>query len=147
MKTYMAKPKELTRRWFLVDAEGQVLGRLAVRVAHVLRGKHRPIFTPHMDTGDHVVIVNAAKVAVTGTKLQSKMYQRYSGYPSGRRVMALEALLVRRPTEAVRHAVAGMLPKGPLGRDTLKKLRVYAGATHRQQSQKLEPLPDRSVKG
>ncbi len=147
MKTYVARPKDVTRRWFLVDAEGQVLGRLAVRVAHVLRGKHRPIFTTYMDTGDHVVVINAAKISVTGNKLRAKTYQRYSGYPSGRKLTTLRALLERRPTEAVRHAIAGMLPKGPLGRDTLKKLRVYAGPTHRQASQKLEPLPDRMGRG
>lgn len=145
MSTYVAKAATVTRRWFVVDADGQVLGRLATRVAGVLRGKHRPIFTPHVDTGEYVVVTNAAKIAVSGTKRQTKIYRRYSGYPDGQRFTTLEALMRRRPTEAVRHAVAGMLPKGPLGRDMLKKLKVYAGTAHPHQQQRLEPLPTREA--
>ncbi len=140
----MAKSHEVLRRRFVVDAEGEILGRLATRVADVLRGKHRPIYTPHVNTGEHVVVINAAKIAVTGRKLQTKTYERYSGYPSGLRIRTLEEVMRRSPTEAIRHAVAGMLPKGPLGRDALRKLKVYAGPLRREFGQKLEPLPGRS---
>ena len=126
----MAKHAEVPRHWHLIDAQNQVLGRLASRVALLLQGKHKPLYTPHVDCGDSVVILNAQKIRVTGTKLQSKIYQRYSGYPSGLKKETLEHLLERRPTEALRRAVVGMLPKNPLGRQMVKKLHLYAGATH-----------------
>lgn len=133
--TPMAKHTEVPRRWHLIDAQDQILGRLAVQVAHLLRGKHKPIFTPHVDCGDGVIVINAAKVRVTGNKLKTKVYQRFSGYPGGLKKETLERLLIRRPTEAVHRAVVGMLPKNPLGRQVARKLRVYAGAEHRHQSQ------------
>ncbi len=129
-KTFQLKPSEVTRKWHLVDAQGQVLGRLAVRVAVLLRGKHKPTFTPHVDCGDGVVVINAQKIRVTGTKLDSKIYTRYSGYPSGLKKEPLSRLLNRRPTEVIRHAVVGMLPRGPLGRQVARHLRIYAGAEH-----------------
>lgn len=129
-RTYVAKASELSRQWHLIDAEGQVLGRLAVRVATLLRGKHKPVYTPHVDCGDGVVVVNASKIRVTGTKLESKVYQRYSGYPSGLKKEPLGRLLSRRPTEVIRHAVVGMLPSNPLGRQVARHLKIYPGATH-----------------
>jgi large subunit ribosomal protein L13 len=129
-KTRMVKHDEVPRRWHLVDAQGQVLGRLAVRVACLLRGKHKPVFTPHVDGGDGVVVINAAKVRVTGKKLKEKVYRRYSGYPSGLKEESLESLLARRPTEVIRRAVVGMLPDGPLGRRLVKRLRIYPGCEH-----------------
>ena len=128
--------------WHLIDAEGQTLGRLATQVAVLLRGKHKPIFTPHVDCGDEVVIVNAEKIHVSGAKLETKIYQRFSGYPSGLKNEPLGRLLTRRPTEAVRRAVVGMLPKGPLGRQVARKLRIYAGPTHPHGAQ----LQNQSVK-
>ena len=115
-KTYMAKEAEVTRKWHLIDADGQILGRLAVKVADILRGKNKPIFTPHVDCGDGVIIINAEKIKVTGIKMTDKKYQRYSGYPSGRKEESLERLLDRRPTAVLEKAVKGMLPKNPLGR-------------------------------
>ena len=129
-KTFMAKHDEVVRNWHLIDAQGEVLGRLASRVALLLRGKHKPIYTPYVDCGDSVVVVNAEKVQVTGAKLQTKLYRRYSGYPGGLKEESLERLLARRPTEALHRAVIGMLPKNPLGRRMAKKLHLYAGATH-----------------
>jgi len=126
----MAKRGQISRHWHLMDAEGQILGRLAVRAAHLLRGKHKPLFTPHVDCGDGVIVVNAEKIRVTGEKLDTKLYRRYSGYPSGLKEEPLRRLLSRRPEEAVRHAVVGMLPKNPLGRQLATRLRVYAGPKH-----------------
>ena len=133
MKTYMARPAEVVRQWRLLDADGQILGRLAVQAATWLRGKHKATWTPHIDTGDGVVVVNAAKVRVTGAKMTQKMYKRFSGYPGGLKLESLEHLLARRPTEVFRHAVAGMLPKNPLGRQMLRRLRIYPGADHPHQ--------------
>ena len=130
MKTYTAKPGEIEREWFLVDAEGQTLGRLATRIADTLRGKGKPQYTPHVDTGDFVVVVNAEKIAVTGQKLDSKLYYRHSGYPGGIRSRTLREQLERRPTEVLRKAVKGMLPKNKLASAQLRKLKIYAGPEH-----------------
>jgi large subunit ribosomal protein L13 len=140
MKTYTAKPGEIEREWFLVDAEGQTLGRLATRIADTLRGKGKPQYTPHVDTGDFVVVVNAEKIAVTGSKLDSKLYYRHSGYPGGLRSRTLEEMLARRPEEVIRLAVKGMLPRNRLGRAQLRKLKVYAGPDHPHAAQKPEPM-------
>lgn len=129
-QTFMAKHPDVVRGWHLINAQGEVLGRLASRIALLLQGKHKPIYTPHVDCGDSVVVVNAEKIRVTGAKLQTKIYQRYSGYPSGLKKETLERLLARRPTEPLRRAVVGMLPKNPLGRSMVKKLHLYAGSTH-----------------
>jgi large subunit ribosomal protein L13 len=141
MRTWNAKPDTIERRWYLVDAEGQTLGRLATRIADTLRGKRKPEYTPHIDTGDFVVVVNAEKVAVTGKKLEQKMYYRHSGYPGGLRARPLGEQLERRPTEVIRKAVKGMLPRNRLARQQLTKLKVYAGAEHPHEAQKPEPLP------
>ncbi len=133
--TYMVKHDDVPRSWHLVDAEGQVLGRLATKVAGFLRGKHKPVFTPHVDCGDGVIVINAEKVKVTGNKLDDKTYQSFSGYPGGLRREPLRRLLDRRPTEAVHRAVVGMLPKNPLGRRAAKRLRVYAGPSHPHDAQ------------
>lgn len=135
IRTYIPKKKDLQRKWFLIDAKGQILGRLASRVASILRGKHKAIFTPHIDTGDGVVIINAEKIIVTGKKLKTKVYKRFSGYPDGLHTRTLEEMMKAKPTEVIRHAVKGMLPKGPLGRDTIKKLKVYTGDKHKQAAQ------------
>jgi large subunit ribosomal protein L13 len=140
MKTYNAKPGEITREWYLVDAEGQTLGRLATRLADLLRGKGKPQFTPHVDTGDFVVVVNAEKVAVTGNKLDSKVYYRHSGYPGGLRERTLREQLARRPEEVLRKAVKGMLPRNRLGRQQLTKLRIYAGPDHPHEAQEPKRL-------
>src|ERR671915_988549 len=140
MKTYSAKPGEITRRWYLVDAEGQTLGRLATQIADTLRGKDKPQYTPHVDTGDFVVVVNAEKIAVTGKKLDDKIYYRHSGYPGGIRQRTLREELERRPTEVIRKAVKGMLPRNRLGRAQLTKLKVYAGPDHPHAAQKPEPM-------
>ncbi len=134
-RTYIAKPTEVSHQWHLVDADGQTLGRLAARVAVLLRGKQKTIFTPHVDCGDGVVVVNAEKIQVTGTKMDTKIYQSYSGYPSGLRKEPLHRLLNRRPTEVVRRAVVGMLPKGPLGYRVAKRLHVYVGPKHPHEAQ------------
>ena len=139
-KTWNAKPGELDRRWHLVDAEGQTLGRLATRIADTLRGKDKPQFTPHVDTGDFVVVVNAEKIAVTGKKLDDKMYHRHSGYPGGLRSRSLREQLDRQPTEVLRKAVKGMLPRNRLGRAQIKKLKIYAGPKHPHEAQAPEPL-------
>ena len=141
MKTYSAKPGELTREWYLVDAEGQILGRLATQIADRLRGKGKPQFTPHVDTGDFVVVVNAEKIAVTGNKLEQKLYYRHSGYPGGLRQRTLGEELERRPTEVLRKAVKGMLPRNRLARRQLTKLKVYAGPEHPHEAQNPSPLP------
>ena len=142
MKTYNAKPGEITRDWYLVDADGQTLGRLATRLADLLRGKGKPQYTPHVDTGDFVVVVNAEKVAVTGNKLDAKMYYRHSGYPGGLKARPLREQLARRPEEVLRKAVKGMLPRTRLGRQQLTKLKIYAGPDHPHEAQapkQLEP--------
>jgi large subunit ribosomal protein L13 len=141
MKTWNAKPADVERQWYVVDAEGQTLGRLATRVADTLRGKRKPTYTPHVDTGDFVVVVNAEKIAVTGAKLQQKLYYRHSGYPGGLRSRTLAEQLERRPAEVIRKAVKGMLPRNRLGRAQLGKLKVYAGPEHPHEAQKLQPLP------
>jgi len=141
MKTWTAKPNELERRWYVVDADGQNLGRLATRIADTLRGKRKPEYTPHVDTGDFVVVVNAEKVAVTGKKLEQKLYYRHSGYPGGLRVRTLAEQLERRPTEVLRKAVKGMLPKNRLASQQISKLKIYAGSEHPHEAQKPEPLP------
>ena len=138
--TKSAKANEIERRWFVVDASNQSLGRLASEVAKVLRGKHRPQYTPHADTGDFVIVVNAEKVGLTGNKLRDKMYYNHSGYPGGLRTESAEHLLSRRPTVVIERAVRGMLPKNSLGRTMGKKLKVYAGASHPHTAQKPEPL-------
>ena len=143
-KTWNAKPGELERRWYLVDAEGKTRGRLATQLADVLRGKGKPQYTPHVDTGDFVVVVNAEKIAVTGKKLDEKIYYRHSGYPGGLKERTLREQLDRRPTEVLRTAVKGMLPKNRLARQQITKLKVYAGAEHPHEAQKPEPLEVRS---
>jgi large subunit ribosomal protein L13 len=140
MKTYTAKPGEIERRWYVVDAEGRTLGRLATRIADQLRGKNKPQFTPHVDTGDFVVVVNAEKIAVTGKKLDEKIYYRHSGYPGGLKERTLREQLDRRPTEVLRLAVKGMLPKNKLAARQLTKLKIYAGPEHPHTAQSPEPL-------
>jgi large subunit ribosomal protein L13 len=141
MKTYNAKPGEIERTWYVVDAEGQTLGRLATQIADTLRGKRKPQYTPHVDTGDFVVVVNAEKIRVTGKKLDEKLYYRHSGYPGGLRSRPLRDELERRPTEVLRKAVKGMLPRNRLGRAQLTKLKIYAGPEHPHDSQAPKPLP------
>ena len=135
MKTYSAKPREIEQSWYLVDAEGETLGRLATEIADVLRGKRKPAYTPHVDTGDFVVVVNAEKIHVTGKKLDEKMYYRHSGYPGGLRQRSLREQLDRQPTEVLRKAVKGMLPRNKLGRAQLTKLKIYAGPEHPHEAQ------------
>jgi len=146
LRTFTPKAADITRAWHVIDAEGAILGRLATEVATLLRGKHKPIWAPHLDTGDHVVIVNAAKISVDARKALQKTYYRHSGYPGGIRSESLEHLLARNPERVIRLAVHRMLPKGTLGRAQLKKLRVYAGPTHPHQAQQpvTRPLPDRA---
>ncbi len=139
-KTYTPSEKEIERGWFVVDATDQTLGRLASRVARVLEGKHKPTFATHLDSGDHVIVVNASRVAVTRDKLETKVYTRHSGYPHGLRQETLGELLQRRPEEVIRRAVKGMLPRNRLGAQQLRKLKVYAGAEHPHQAQRPEPL-------
>lgn len=136
MKTYATKSGDITRSWRLVDADGATLGRLATEVAAILRGKHKPSFSPHLDTGDPVIVVNAAKIRVTGNKLQAKRYFRHSGYPGGLKSENLERLLARRPEEVVRRAIRGMLPQNRLGEQMYRKLHVYAGPDHPHAAQK-----------
>ena len=136
--TYMAKPAEIQRKWLLVDAQGKTLGRLASEVASLLRGKHKPTFTPNVDTGDHVIVVNADKVVVTGNKAQDKLYYSYTGYPGGLRSVNFATLMQKKPDQAVYLAVKGMLPHNKLGRAMLKKLRVYAGPEHEHVAQQPE---------
>jgi large subunit ribosomal protein L13 len=140
MKTYSAKPGEITREWYLVDAEGKTLGRLATQIADTLRGKRKPQFTPHVDTGDFVIVVNAEKIQVTGNKLDQKRYYRHSGYPGGLRSRTLREQLERRPTEVLRVAVKGMLPKNRLARQQITKLKIYAGPVHPHEAQNPKPL-------
>jgi large subunit ribosomal protein L13 len=141
VRTYTAKPGEIERKWWVVDAEGNNLGRLATEIAVVLRGKKKPAYTPHVDTGDFVVVVNADKIAVTGKKLTGKVYYRHSGYPGGLKSRTLGEMLQRRPTEVIRKAVKGMLPKNRLAAQQINKLKIYAGPKHPHQAQKPEELP------
>lgn len=140
MKTYMAKGETVERSWYVVDAEDMVLGRLSSQVAAILRGKHKPTYTPHVDTGDHVIIVNAAKVRLTGRKLDQKKYYHHTGYPGGLKETTYRRLLETKPEFAVYESIRRMMPKGPLGRQMLKKVRIYAGPTHNNAAQKPEPL-------
>ncbi len=140
MKTYSAKPGEITREWYLVDAEGKTLGRLATQIADTLRGKRKPQYTPHVDTGDFVIVVNAEKIQVTGNKLDQKRYYRHSGYPGGLRSRTLREQLERRPTEVLRVAVKGMLPKNRLARQQITKLKIYAGPEHPHEAQNPKSL-------
>ena len=140
MQTYMANPDKIERKWYVVDAEGCTLGRLASGVASVLRGKNKPQFTPHVDTGDYVIIVNADKVKVTGKKMSQKVYYNHSDYVGGMKETTLAELLAKKPEKVIELAVKGMLPKGPMGRDMIKKLHVYAGPEHANQAQKPEVL-------
>ncbi|MFH1037738.1 MAG: 50S ribosomal protein L13 [PVC group bacterium] len=140
MKTFSAKPAEIERKWYLVDAEDQVLGRMATRIADLLRGKNKPIYTPHVDTGDFVVVINAEKVAVTGKKAEQKEYQRYSGYPGGLKRIPYKRMLQTHPERIVEHAVRGMVPHTRLGRAIIKKLKVYAGPDHPHEAQQPEVL-------
>ena len=140
MKTYMANPDKIERKWYVVDAEGATLGRLASEIAKVLRGKNKPKYTPHIDTGDYVIVVNAEKVKVTGKKLQQKIYYNHSDYVGGMKETTLAELLAKKPEKVIELAVKGMLPKGPMGRDMIKKLHVYAGPEHANQAQKPEVL-------
>lgn len=139
-KTYATTPAVIERRWWVVDAQGMTLGRLASKVAPILRGKHKPYFTPHLDTGDYVIIINADKIHVTGKRLDQKKYYRHSGYPGGLKSMTLRELMDKFPTRALKFAIKGMLPKGPLGRKMLTKLKVYAGAEHPHQAQQPQVL-------
>ena len=140
MKTFMASPATIDRKWYVVDAEGKTLGRLASEVAKVLRGKNKPIFTPHIDTGDYVIVVNAEKIKVTGKKLDQKVYYRHSGYVGGIKETTLKEMLNKHPERVIEFAVKGMLPKGPLGRQMYTKLFVYAGPDHKHAAQKPEVL-------
>ena len=140
MKTFMANPATIDRKWYVVDAQGQTLGRLASEVAKVLRGKNKPIYTPHMDCGDYVVIINADKIVVTGKKLDQKIYYHHSGFIGGMKETTLREMLQKKPEQVVELAVKGMLPKGPLGRQMYTKLHVYAGAEHPHAAQKPEVL-------
>ncbi len=140
MKTYQAKEGEIERKWYLVDARDKTLGRMASKIAYILRGKHKQIFTPHVDTGDFVVVINADKVHLTGGKWKKKVYFRHSGYPGGLKSISAEKLRSTKPDELLRKAVKGMLPKNALGRKIFKKLKVYAGEEHPHQAQKPEPL-------
>ncbi len=140
MKTYSAKPEEIEHKWYLVDAEGQTLGRLAARVAIILRGKHKPIYTPHLDCGDHVIVINADKIVVTGKRLTQKYYYRHSGYPGGMRRTSLRDMLRTKPEFVFSEAVRRMLPKNNLARKMMRKLHVYAGPEHPHQAQKPERL-------
>jgi len=140
VKTYVTKPSEVEREWFVVDAEGKTLGRLATEIARILRGKHKPNYSPSVDVGDYVIVVNAERVQVTGRKLDQKIYYRHSGYPGGLKQIALRDLLARHPTRVIEHAVRGMLPKNALGRRMFKKLKVYAGPEHPHQAQRPKPL-------
>lgn len=139
-KTYMAKPGEVQRKWYVVDATDKTLGRLATEIANVLRGKNKPEYTPHVDVGDFVIVINAEKVRVTGRKLDQKMYYRHSGYPGGLKAVTLRRQLETFPERVIESAVKGMLPRGPMGRHMYRKLKVYAGATHPHAAQQPEPL-------
>ncbi|HWM27654.1 MAG TPA: 50S ribosomal protein L13 [Woeseiaceae bacterium] len=139
MKTYSAKPEEISRDWYVVDASGKTLGRLSTEIARRLRGKHKPEYTPHVDTGDYIVVVNADKIRVTGNKLKDKMYHRYTGYVGNLKSVSLQKLLDETPERVLQHAVKGMLPRNPLGRKMYAKLRVFAGPEHTHAAQ--QPIP------
>lgn len=141
-KTYSARPKDIERKWYVVDATNEVVGRLASRIAHVLRGKHKPMFTPHMDTGDFVIVTNADKVRFTGQKEANKTYRSYSGYPGGERLDAPSDVRERKPDFILRHAIKGMLPKNVLGREMIKKLKIYTGDEHPHEAQQPQPLDE-----
>lgn len=140
MRTYVTKPAEVERSWYVVDAEGQTLGRLATKIATILRGKHKPIFSPSVDCGDYVIVINAEKIHVTGNRMDQKKYYRHSGYPGGITEVGLRDQLKKYPNRVIESAVKGMLPKNVLGRKMIKKLKVYAGPTHNHQAQSPEPL-------
>ena len=140
MKTFMANAQTVERKWYVVDADGMTLGRLASQVAAILRGTNKPTYTPHCDTGDHVIVINAAKVVLTGKKLDQKVYYHHSGYVGGLKETKYSKLMAEKPEFAVKHAILGMMPKGPLGRQMARKLRVYAGAEHEHEAQKPEVL-------
>ena len=140
MNTFMANPETIERKWYVVDAEGKTLGRLAAEVAKVLRGKNKPTFTPHVDTGDYVIVINAEKISVTGKKLDDKVYRHHSEYVGNLKELTLREMIEKKPVEVIEHAVKGMLPKGPLGREMITKLHVYAGAEHPHAAQKPETL-------
>ena len=140
MKSFMANPSKVERKWYVVDAEGKTLGRLASEIANVLRGKNKPIYTPHIDTGDYVIVVNAEKVKTTGKKLDQKIYYHHSDYVGGMKETTLKEMMQKKPEFVITHAVKGMLPKGPLGRQMLTKLHVYAGPEHKHEAQKPEVL-------
>ena len=140
MKTYTATPADIKHDWYLVDASGKTLGRLASEIARRLRGKHKPEYTPHMDTGDYIVVINAEKVSVSGNKAADKLYHSHTGFPGGLKTISFEKLLERKPESIIEKAVKGMLPRGPLGRDMFRKLRVYAGAEHQHGAQQPKPL-------
>jgi len=139
MKTYQAKKEGLEQKWYLVNAEGKVLGRLAAELVKILKGKNKPTYTPHLDTGDFVIVVNAGKVALTGKKMKDKIYYHHTGYPGGIKEMNAEKLLAKKPTEMIRMAVKGMLPKNSLGRQMIRKLKIYAGPNHPHEAQ--QPVP------
>jgi large subunit ribosomal protein L13 len=138
MKSFIAKPHEVERKWYVVDAEGQTLGRLASEIASILRGKKNPIYTPHVDTGDYVIVINAEKIEVTGKKRKDKIYKRHTGYPGGLKETTFEKLQEKHPTEIIRHAVKGMMPNGRLGRQMFKKLKIFVGPEHNHAAQKPE---------
>lgn len=140
MKSFMANPSKVERKWYVVDAEGKTLGRLASEIANVLRGKNKPVYTPHIDTGDYVIVVNAEKVTTTGKKLDQKIYYHHSDYVGGMKEATLKEMMAKKPEFVITHAVKGMLPKGPLGREMIKKLHVYAGPDHEHAAQKPEVL-------
>ena len=140
MKSFMASPATIERKWYVIDAEGQTLGRLSSEIAKILRGKNKPTFTPFIDTGDNVIVVNAEKIKVTGKKMDQKIYYKHSDYPGGMRETTLKEMLDKKPTDVITLAVKGMLPKGPLGRSMIEKLHVYAGAEHPHAAQKPEAL-------
>ena len=140
MKTFVAKEQDIIKKWYLVDATDKILGRLATQIAVRLRGKHKPVFTPHADTGDYIVVINAEKVALSGKKWDDKTYYRHSGYPSGLKEISAKKLLEKKPVDILRFAVKGMLPKNSLGRRQLKKLKIYTGSDHPHEAQQLEKL-------
>lgn len=140
MKTFMARKEDVEKKWYLIDAEGQVLGRLASTIAKILRGKHKSIFTPHVDTGDYVVVINAEKVRLTGKKLDGKVYYYHSGYPGGLKMIKARKMIAEKPEKMIEEAVWGMIPKGRLGRRIIKKLKVYRGPVHPHRAQNPEPL-------
>ena len=140
MKTIFVKQKDVKKKWYIVDAAGKRLGRIAVKVATILRGKHKPIYSPHMDVGDYVIIINAEKVLLTGRKKANKMYYRHSGYPGGLKTISFSKVIERKPTFPLEHAIKGMLPKGPLGREFFRHVKIYAGENHPHEAQKPEEL-------